>query len=293
MVTLKNDVLQVDLEPTGAEISRIIGLQDGLNYMWKQDPVLWGHSAPVLFPIIGGLRNGTMTHEGKTYKMGNHGFARNTVFGVDEQDDTHVVFHIHETEETLAQYPFCFDLYVTYTLEDNKLHTEFKVVNERDDVIYFSIGGHPAFACPLIEGEDYNEYYIEMEQPETMSQKVIDPSAGAAMLHEEKPLFENERRLFVRQAPFSSDAIVLQNMKSSYLTLKSLCNDKSVVFHMNNFLYCGLWTSKHAGGLLAIEPWNGHCDYIDYEGEFKDREGTRTLKKGEQFVCDFTVEINQ
>jgi galactose mutarotase-like enzyme len=292
MVILKNNYLQVELDPKGAEIAKVIGNEDHINYMWKQDPLLWGHSAPILFPIVGALKNGKTNIEGKSYSMNQHGFSRNSVYEVEESDDTHVVFHLHENEETKTMYPYSFDLYVTYTLEDNILKADLEVVNERDDHIMFQIGGHPAFACPFMEGESANDYYVEFSQNETVSSKVIYPARGG-MSHELKPLFENERRFFIRQALFNSDAIVVSHFKSESVALKSINHDKSLVFHMEGFDHLGLWTSNHVGGLLAIEPWVGHTDYVDFNGEFKDKEGIVTLNKGERFHCQFKIEINQ
>ena len=189
-------------------------------------------------------------------------------------------------------YPYEFDLYVTYTLVDNKLKAEFRVENHNEDVIYFQIGGHPAFACPFIEGEDANDYYIEFEQNETVNQKIIDVERKG-MSHETKPLFDHERHFFVRQAMFDNDAVVVPHFKSRYVSLKSLTNNKSLNFYMKGFDHLGLWTSKHVGGLLAIEPWVGHTDYVDFEGDFKDKESAVALKKGEIFNCEFAVEIFQ
>ena len=292
MVLLKNKYLQVELDPKGAEIAKMIGNEDHINYMWKQDPSLWGHSAPILFPIVGALKNGKTVIEGQTYEMNQHGFSRNSNYEVEEHDDTHVVFHLHENEETKKMYPYNFDLYVTYTLEENMLKADLKVINERDDHIMFQIGGHPAFACPFMEGESANDYYVEFSENETVSSKVIYPARGG-MSHEMKPLFENERRFFVRQALFQSDAIVVPHFKSESVALKSINHNKSLIFHMEGFDHLGLWTSKHVGGLLAIEPWVGHTDYVDFEGEFKDKESIVNLNKGETFHCQFKIEINQ
>lgn len=292
MIKLKNECLEVELEPKGAEISKIIGLKDGINYMWKQDPELWGHSAPILFPIVGALHNGKTIIEGKTYKMNQHGFSRNSEYEVVENDDYHVVFHLHENEETKTMYPYDFDLYVTYTLKDNVLEARLKVINDREDHLYFQIGGHPAFACPFVEGEDANDYYLEFEKKESLSSKIIYPARGG-MSHETKAFLENERHFFVRQALFNSDAIVVGDFKSEYIALKTLTSKKSLVFHMHNFDHLGIWSSKHTGGLLAIEPWVGHTDYVDFTGEFKDKVGVRRLNKGESFECSFSIEINQ
>lgn len=292
MIKLENEFLYVEIEPLGAEISKIIGVQDHINYMWKQDPSLWGHSAPVLFPIVGALKDGQTRINGQTYKMNQHGFSRNSEYAVLSQDKHQVILHLESNDETKCMYPYDFDLTVTYCLNNNTLEAIFEVKNTKEKEIYFQIGGHPAFACPFIEGEDANDYYIEFSQKETVSQKLICPARGG-MSRGVLPLLENERHFFIRQAMFNSDAIVIPDFKSESIALKSLSNSKSIVFHMHNFDHVGIWTSKHTGGLLAIEPWVGHTDYVDFNGEFKDKESIVRLEKSQIFKADFIIEINQ
>lgn len=292
MTILKNKFLEVELNPKGAEIIKIIGQQDGINYMWRRDPSLWANSAPILFPIVGALQNNECRIEEKTYTMTQHGFSRHNVYETHEISDTCVEFELKPNEDILKQYPYLFDLKVIYTLKDNQLECECHVKNTDNKTIYFQIGGHPAFACPFMENESSNDYYIEFEQNESLRQKIIDVE-HKGMSHETALLFDNERRFFVRQALFDNDAIVVKNMKSHYVTLKSLNHDKSLRFYMENYNHLGLWTSKHVGGLLAIEPWVGHSDYVDFTGEFKDKESVVALDVNQEFTCKFIVEINQ
>lgn len=292
MVTLKNDVLEVELNAKGAEIIKIIGQQDHLNYMWKRDPELWANSAPILFPIVGALQNNECRIDGKTYTMTQHGFSRHNEYATHQLSDTCVEFKLTPNEDILKQYPYLFDLKVIYTLTDNQLQCHCIVKNTDTKTIYFQIGGHPAFACPFMENESSNDYYIEFEQNETLNQKIIDV-ARKGMSHKTTLLFDNEKRFFVRQALFNNDAIVVKDFKSHYVTLKSLNHQKSLRFYMDNFNHLGIWTSKHVGGLLAIEPWVGHSDYVDFKGEFKNKEGVVELPEGQEFECQFTIEINQ
>lgn len=292
MTILKNDYLEVELNPKGAEIIKIVGQQDHINYMWRRDPVQWANSAPILFPIVGSIRENECRIDGKTYSMTQHGFSRHNVYSTNEISNTCVEFTLVPNEEISKQYPFDFKLVVTYTLVDNKLVCNCKVHNTDYQNILFQIGGHPAFACPLMDGEDYNTYYLEFSENETLTRKIIDVELNG-MSHDVEPLFDNERRFFVRQAMFDRNAVVVKNFKSENVALKCLNHNKSIVFHMKNFNHLGLWTAKHAGGLLAIEPWVGHTDYVDFKGEFKEKEGVVDLPAGQTFECEFAVEINQ
>lgn len=292
MTTLKNKYLEVELNPKGAEIIKIIGQQDGINYMWRRDPILWANSAPILFPIVGALRNNECVIEGEKYTMTQHGFSRHNVYETNQLSDTCVEFTLKPNDDILKQYPYIFELKVTYTLNDNQLECKSEVINKDNKVIYFQIGGHPAFACPLYDNESSNDYYIEFEENENLEQKIIDV-ARKGMSRETRLLFENEKRFFVRQELFSNDAIVVKDFKSKSVSLKSLNHDKSIRFIMDNFNHLGIWASKHVGGLIAIEPWVGHSDYVDFTGEFKEKEGVVALDAGNKFTCTFTVEINQ
>ena len=163
MTILKNDLLEVELNAKGAEIIKIVGQKDNMNYMWRRDPVQWANSAPILFPIVGAINNNECRIDGKTYTMTQHGFARHNEFMTHQLSDTCVEFELTPNEDILKQYPYLFDLKVIYTLNQNQLECHCIVRNTDSKTIYFQIGGHPAFACPFMENESSNEYYIEFE----------------------------------------------------------------------------------------------------------------------------------
>lgn len=292
MIILKNNTLEVGLDAKGAEIHKIIGLQDLTNYMWKRDPSQWSNSAPILFPIVGALQNNECRIDGRTYTMTQHGFARHTTFEITEKNDQKVVFTLVPNEEIRKQYPYNFKLDVTYTLENNVLVCRCDVQNTDKQTIYFQIGGHPAFSCPFYENESSNDYYLEFEQFEMVKQKVIDIKRKG-MSRVETPFLKQEKRFFVRQELFSNDAIVLPNVKSKFVDLKSLHHDKFIRFHMENFNHLGIWAAKHVGDLLAIEPWNGHSDYVDFMDAFENKEGVISLLQDQIFTCTFKIEIHQ
>ena len=292
MVELSNDLLTVSLHPKGAEIISIVGNQDHINYMWKRDACQWANSAPILFPIVGAIKNDTCRIDGKEYHMTQHGFARHNEFEIKNQSQTEVTFTLVSNDEIIKQYPFLFELNVTYKLVENTLTCLINVKNKDHQTIYFQVGGHPAFACPFMENESSNDYYVEFAEYETRNQKVIDV-AKRGMSHVQLPFFDHEKRFFVRQQLFNNDAIVIKDFKSENISIKSLNHQKSIVFHMQGFDHVGLWTAKHVGGLLAIEPWIGHADYVDFDGEFKEKESCVALDTDKEFNVQFAVEINQ
>lgn len=292
MQVLKNNKLEVTLHPKGAEIISIIGVQDQINYMWKRDPRQWASSAPILFPIVGKVLNDTYRVDDKEYHLTGHGFARHNEFTVVECTDTKVVYQLVSNDEIIQQYPFLFELNISYTLDGDTLSCQCLVNNKDHEDIYFQIGGHPAFSCPFLENESSNDYYLEFSEEETLNEKLLNPNT-AAMTRDTRLFMNNEKRFFIRQEMFNRDAIVLKDIKSKTITLKSLNHSKTLAVHMENFDHVGLWAAKHVGDLIAIEPWVGHTDYVDFTGQLKDKEGVKKLGVNESFSCCFKIQITQ
>ncbi len=291
MIILKNDNLEAHINPKGAEIIQLIGLKDGMNYMWKRDPDYWASSAPILFPIVGRLVNNQYKVDNQIYHLNSHGFARHHEFSIKSLTKTKVILQL-DCENFLNVYPFCFELNVTYCLEDNKLACYLKVKNIDNKPIYFGIGGHPAFSCPFYPFESSNDYYIEFQENESINRMTIDVKNGL-FTHKTLPLLHNEKRFFITQNLFDDDAIIVNHFRSKWVAIKSINHLKSIKLYMHNFNYLGIWASKKVGQLIALEPWRSHGDYDDASGELKDKEDIVRLDVHEVFEGHFKIEINQ
>lgn len=291
MIILKNDKIEAHLHPKGAEIHKLIGCKDQMNYMWKRDKSYWANSAPILFPIVGKVVDNTYRVDGKEYHLTQHGFARHNEFDVVSQTNCEVTFCL-DYQQFLEVYPYKFRLYVTYKLEENTLACYIKVENLDHQTIYFGIGGHPAFACPMYENESSNDYYVEFECNETLTRRMLDTS-NSLYNGKTQGLLEDEKRFFVRQEMFKDDAIVVTNFKSKWVALKSLNHHKTVKLHMDNFNFLGIWATTKVGGLLALEPWRSHADEFNFTGEFKQKEDIVKLDVNCTFECCFKIEIEQ
>ncbi len=287
---LKNDVAVVEIKKAGAEIVSFKSLVNDTEYVWDGNENIWGSHAPVLFPLVCAVVNNEIRVDGKTYEIGNHGFAKFSDFEVVEANDTTAVFKLTYSEKTLAMYPYKFNLFITYTLNGNKLETKYKVENADDKEIYFQLGTHPAFNCPLDKENQFEDYYLEFDQEETLERFFMN--AGNCIVSDKSEvLIENSKILPLTHELFYDGALVFKKINSQKITLKSKKSAKHVVVSYENLPTLGIWQKKDAP-FVCIEPWYGLADTDTYTGEFKDRDRIIPLKQNETFEASLNIEVN-
>ncbi|WP_100614917.1 aldose 1-epimerase family protein [Confluentibacter citreus] len=290
--TLQNNTLKIGIKKTGAELCSIQSVKNNTQFMWDANPAIWANHAPNLFPIIGALKDDTYIFEGKTYTLPKHGFLRgNTDFEVDEHTQTSLTLKLRYNDALLKVYPFKFDFYMTYKLTDNKLDIIHTVKNLDDKTMYFSIGGHPAFKCPVFEDENYDDYVLEFEHPENSETHLIN-TANGLISNKTKPIFNNINLLPLTHDLFNDDALIFKDLKSKKVNLKSKKHGNILTVSYPDFEYLGIW-AKPTGNYLCIEPWLGIADNEDTDQDFKTKEGILSLEAGETFEVGYWVEVDE
>src|SRR5688500_17732778 len=161
MITIENENLKVRINPKGAELTSIFSKDTQLEYMWEGDPAVWGKHSPILFPIVGTLKENRYRYNDKNYSLPRHGFARDKTFVTEDHKGDECIFKLSADDETWRVYPLEFRLRIKYSLFQNSLSTSYEVVNPADEPLYFSIGAHPAFKVPITPGTAYEDYYIQ------------------------------------------------------------------------------------------------------------------------------------
>lgn len=288
MVTLSNEQLHVNITLKGAELQSIYNKLNSLEYLWDGNPEFWPKQSPTLFPIVGGLKNGSYEFAGKQYTMGRHGFTREMVFEVSNQTSDTATFTIEATEETLKQYPFNFLFSVTYTIAGNTLSVTYTVKNPSSETLYFSVGAHPAFKLPLVQGEAYEDYYLEFNETETVG---IHPLAADGLVElQTTPLLENTNKLPLTKALFYKDALVFKELKSTAIFILNTRNNHGLKFSYQDFPYMGIWSAKNAD-FVCIEPWCGIADSVATTGKFDEKEGINKLGENEIFTRTWAVQL--
>lgn len=280
-ITITNEKLTATINPQGAELNSVKD-STGKEYIWEGNPDFWGKHSPVLFPIVGTLRNNSYLYEGKQYAMTRHGFARDNAFTVKEQEESRVVFLLSSNEETKKIYPFDFELELTYILNDSTLYIYYTVFNKGTGNMPFAIGAHPAFALPG-NFEDYSLIFENDEKP-------VSALLENDLLSDKKLTLAVENRVLpLSYDLFRNDALILTGHTSRSLKIAKNGNPfLKVAF--SDFPHLGIWTKENAP-FLCIEPWQGYSDTQKATGNLIEKEGTVLLSAGEKYRAGFSIII--
>lgn len=288
---LENDSVKIGLKAHGAELVSIVDKNSGHEYMWSGDPKYWGRVSPVLFPFVGKLNNQKYRHLGKEYSnIPQHGFARDCEFEIVSQSEDALYFKLIPSEQMKELYPFEYDFYIGYRLEENKVEVIWKVENSGNDDLNFSIGAHPAFMC---EGKDTGKkYYLDFHKKDinSLTSGIIN-SAGVLSERTKIITFENGV-LELSEELFSEDALIFDG---NGITDISILDENKKPFLSVSFdtPQLGIWspTGKNAP-FVCIEPWYGRCDRADFDGELSQREYANVIKPGEAFERKYTIAMS-
>ncbi|MCM0666713.1 aldose 1-epimerase family protein [Flavobacterium tyrosinilyticum] len=277
--TISNSILKASIKHAGAELFSLKDNQEN-EYIWEGNPDFWGKHSPVLFPIVGTLKNNTYTINEKDYHLPRHGFARDMDFELIEKTESKAVFSLQSSEETLQKYPFEFELQLIYTLNENALELEYKVINKGKEKMPFSIGAHPAIALP----NHFEDYALQFEKEESLKYYLLEND----LISSKTKILETKDNLVpLNYELFSNDALIFKTLESKSLTiLKDL--KPYIKVDYKDFPSLGIWTKEDAH-FICIEPWLGYSDTDENTGDLYQKEGILTLEANKDFSAKFSI----
>ncbi|CAI8728718.1 LACX protein [Bacillus pseudomycoides] len=286
--TIQNEKVIVSISEKGAELQSVRLKEDNTEYMWQGNPNYWGRRAPILFPIVGRLVDNIYYVDGKPYSLTQHGFARDLTFSVKEQSETKITYAVTSNQETLQKYPYEFELRVSYELDEQNIHVTYEVINPTSKEMFFSIGAHPGFNCPLIEGESFTDYHLSFNGPEHLETNVLK---GPFLSKEKQLMVENKTELPLTYDLFKNDALIFENMNTNEISIRSHKHNKFVKVAFEGFPFVGVWTLGNDAPFLCIEPWYGIADEVEPAKDFKEKKGVQSLQANETFTCRYSITI--
>ena len=284
--TVENEVLCVSVNQLGAELTSLVTKENGREYLWegkRKDPTkppIWDRISPVLFPFVGKVNGGKYRHEGREYGM---------EFALLEQRRGEVWLELLSTEDTRVSYPFDFSLRIGYRLEGRTLKVLWEVTNKGRNSMYFSIGGHPAFLCPIEEGPLQDQYFLEFDRQDSVVLSLIDKEGFA--LNQTQELLLDHKKVRIHEHLFDGDTLIIEN---SQIHRVSLVKPDGVPYVTVSFdaPILGIWTfQQKRAPYICLEPWYGRCDRAGYDGELKDKDWVNTLGTKEVFRGGYDITV--
>lgn len=286
---ISNEKITIQVDSLGAELKSLKSVAQGREYMWQADPAYWKRTSPILFPFVGGLKNGVYRAKGGEFSMCQHGFARDMEFQLKSQVATEIWFRLESNEETLAKYPYPFVLEIGYELADCTVVVKWRVKNPGQETMYFSIGGHPGFLCPIDADRQQTEYQILFDRKD----QVVTSCIENGLVNGQTNIYKlQEGKLPITEHLFDGDALVIENHQAQSVALVGPDEKAYLTVEFDAPLF-GVWSppGKNAP-FICIEPWYGRCDSTDFAGELKEREWGQELLAGAEFTAEYKITIS-
>lgn len=287
--TLTSDLLTISIATHGAELCSIID-RSGREYLWQADPRYWKRHSPILFPIVGSVRDGHFTIDGRQYSMSQHGFARDSDFTPLGSTGDEAWYELTSSDTTLAAYPYKFRLQVGYRLTGETVTVIWRVTNTDDRDIYFQIGAHPAFYYPDY-GSDGERGYLWFDREDSFTYLRIGDAACASLTPHSQPLDGHLLRLDTHT--FDIDTFIIEGSQLTSVALLDRERRPHLTMQFDSPLL-GIWSPPRKDApFVCIEPWYGRCDHEGFEGEFRDRDHVNRLAAGQTFEASYKIIIDR
>ncbi len=286
--TLISDRLSLSVDSKGAELNSIKD-KGGYEYLWQGDSGTWSRRAPVLFPIVGKLRNNAYSFSNKTYTLPQHGFARDLEFDLVKQEERELILGLVSNETTRAVFPFDFELRLGYALKNNILQCSYAVKNTGNTALYFSLGAHPGFNVRQSSNKGASFPFLEFEKEELL----VSGLHEGLLSDEQQGLRLHNNRLLLNPVLFKDDALVMEGTQIAKLNLCLDAEGRKIQLSCPGWPYFGIWSKPDPkdGTLnyVCLEPWYGVADSVNQRGELQNKKGILKLDAGKTFEAAFEL----
>lgn len=324
--SIENEELKILVSDHGGELVSLVKKETGQEYIWNADKAFWGRHAPVLFPIVGGLRENIYRFGGREYRLGQHGFARDMEFELASKTENEIWHRLVSNEATREQYPFDFELETGFRLFRNQVIVLWRVQNRSEGEMYFSIGGHPAFLLPPQDGaaggkeadrqkeevfpagtflksgngqekkEDMPEqgrYKLLFEGVSMLNTRMLENGLACRRLEQlELTRCEVEGKQYgaaaVTEHFFDRDAYIIEGHQTREVALAGTDGSPRLSVKFDAPLF-GVWAPKGNAPFVCIEPWYGRCDGVDADQSLEDKEYINRLEPGQVFSKNYRI----
>lgn len=285
---ISNGIIEIGVREQGAELFSI--QKNNTEYLWQGGPTFWSGQSPILFPIVGGLKNNTYRYQGATYKMAKHGFFRKSHIALTEKTEKSLTFVLAENENTLKVYPFYFQLTVVFELKNNRLIVHHEVKNTGARPLYFALGGHPAFYCNSKDKTaSYENSYLKFENAPPTHTQLVDMETGL-ITNEFEEVKTIGQTIPLNANSFQRDALIFYKPTAQKVTLGNWQDGDLLTVHYKDFPYIAFWSPK-AAPFVCVEPWTGIGDLVNTNQDFTQKAGIVALQASEIRTYQYDIEL--
>jgi len=277
----------VEIAAQGAELMSVYDKKNETELLFNGDPAYWKRRAPILFPNVGKTFGSAMKINGKSYPTSQHGFARDSLFTLEESSENRAVYLLKSSDATREKYPFDFELRIAYTLEETSLKVLWSVKNTSEKPMPFTIGGHPAF-CFADPADSKEDYCLEFPNADSLEYILLDPASGTALPDRKYPLHLNEHYLPLSESLFAHDAMIFDNLQIDEVWLCDKNANRRVGMKCAGFPNYGIWSVKNAP-FVCLEPWMGRADNVGFNSELAEKPNVNIVDPGCIFAKDHTI----
>ncbi|RVT92605.1 aldose 1-epimerase family protein [Sphingomonas crocodyli] len=285
-VRIASDGIAAEIAPLGAELVRLTDA-DGRDWQWGGDPAVWAGRAPILFPIVGTLRDDSFRWQGTRYNLPRHGFARRSTFALVDHAADRVTFRLESDAATLAVWPFAFQLDMDYAVAGSTLTMTASVRNPSADPMPASFGYHPALLWPLPGGAPRDAHEILFDKPESAPVRRLDADGLVDPAPRPSPVDGNS--LALSDSLFAADALILDRPASDRLIYGAPDGGRVAVGYPG-MPQIAFW-QKPGAGYLCIEPWHGLSDPAGFDGDIFEKPGMAIIDGGGERRFTMTIEL--
>ncbi len=287
---LENNFIRMEASTIGAELLSLYSKETNMEYLWQPGYDIWSRHSMLLFPNPGRIAGDRVIIDGRIYPATMHGFANDMEFEAVEADDKHLLFQLSDNQKTRKSFPYKFRLQVEFSLEEGVVSQKFRVINDDDRTIYFSLGAHPGFYCPIALDECGDDYVLEFDSPQHIH--VLEMQEGTRLLTGKKiPCLEGEAEIKLGDHFFDQGPRLVGGVAANYITMRSKRSGHFVELGIKDFPYMCLWGAGTRMSILCIEPWCGTSDLADTDHVWEKKLGIESAGVGKVFERTLTFRV--